>query len=100
MIHSSLFVSGIHNIFVNLFVVYNVDATTFVVFLKCHLIFEAFFRNGLVSFDALVTLLAGLGPVGDVGSVDLVRHGSLDRLWFIFGFVTLETMGNQMLIRF
>jgi hypothetical protein len=36
-----------------------------------------------VSFDALVTLLAGLGPVGDVGSVhggDLIRLGSFDQL--------------------
>jgi hypothetical protein len=36
-----------------------------------------------VSLVALVTLLAGLGLVGDVGSVhgvDLVRLGSLDRL--------------------
>ncbi len=32
-----------------------------------------------MSFDTLVTLLAGLGPVGDVGSIDLVRHGSFDR---------------------
>jgi hypothetical protein len=59
------------------------------VHLKCHLIFEAFFQNGFVSLDALVTLLVGLGPVGDVGSVpvgadpvgaDPVRLGSLDRL--------------------
>ncbi len=49
---------------------------------KCHLIFEAFFRNGFVSLDALVTLLADLGLVGDVGGVhvDLVRLGSFDRL--------------------
>ena len=50
---------------------------------KCHLIFEAFFQNGFVSLDALVMLLAGLGPVGDVGSFhggDLVRLGSFDRL--------------------
>ncbi len=37
-----------------------------------------------MSLDALVTLLAGLGLVGDVGSVlvgvDLVRLGSFDRL--------------------
>jgi hypothetical protein len=62
--------------------------------------FGVSYRRLFVSLDALVPLLAGLGPVGDVGSVDLVRHGSLDRLWFIFVFVMLETMGNQMLIRF
>ncbi len=37
-----------------------------------------------MSLDALVTLLAGLGLVGDVGNVlvgvDLVRLGSFDRL--------------------
>ncbi len=37
-----------------------------------------------MSLDAVVTLLAGLGLVGDVGSVlvgiDLVRLGSFDRL--------------------
>ncbi len=37
-----------------------------------------------MSLDALVTLLAGLGLVGDVGSVlvgvDLIRLGSFDRL--------------------
>ncbi len=58
----------------------------------------------LLTFEAFVTLLAGLGLVGDVGGVlvgvDLDRLGSFDRLWFIFGFVMLETMGNQMLIRF
>jgi hypothetical protein len=44
------------------------------VHLKCHLVFEAF--DGFVSLDALVTLLADRGLVGDVGSVhgvDLVR---------------------------
>ncbi len=39
--------------------------------------------DGFVSLDALVTLLADRGLVGDVGSVygvDLVRLGSLNRL--------------------
>ena len=36
-----------------------------------------------MSLDALVTLLADRGLVGDVGGVhvDLVRLGSFDRLW-------------------
>ena len=54
------------------------------------------------SLDALATLLAGLGLIGDVGGVsvgvDLDRLGSFDWLWFIFGFVMLEKMGNQTLI--
>ena len=77
--------------------------TTYIVI---SLTFEAFFQKPqwFASLDALATLLAGLGLVGDVGGVlvgvDLDRLGSFDRLWFIFGFVMLETMGNQMLIRF
>ncbi len=45
--------------------------------------FRSFFRNGFVSLDALVTLLADRGLVVDVGSVhgvDLVRLGSFDQL--------------------
>ena len=77
--------------------------TTYIVI---SLTFEAFFQKPqwFASLDALATLLAGLGLIGDVGGilvgVDLDRLGSFDRLWFIFGFAILEKMGNQMLIRF
>jgi hypothetical protein len=88
MIHSSIFVSGIHKYF----------GSALAVHLKCHLIFKAFFRNGFVSLDALVTLLADLGLVGNVGSVlvgvDLGHLGKFDRLCHA------RKMGNQMLIRF
>ena len=50
--------------------------------------------DGFVSLDALVTLFADRGLVGDAGSVhgvDLVRLGSLNRL--------CHARNNQMLIK-